>query len=753
MRTKSKILRNTLWIVLLLLAVGLLCFAQSSFGRYVYSNIGSVLSSHVNGSITEIDYIDVKDNKGVYGNGQHLDLTVTLYLKNGSSRVLADNEYTVSNYTYDTGMQEVTVTYTAKDGASCSKDIWVTVGSVTSISVKTNRNVYEYEKIENGTDRFNKNTDITVTAIYSDGTARILAPADYVCNFVFEVRFGEQIGTVYYTFNNKTVQADFRVAIMHLDNEAIEPVPGAMNPRYFQYFAVNGIIQPYFTEPGDPQESGLTANQGWKTRTFGDVSVEYYAKLHGGSTVYSYTDSSGQLKFNDDCGELTITCTGSVPSVELFGYIGYPDGNGATANGKHNAKNPIAVGYYVDSLDSLQYGYTPLLTQNAYFVDGGAAVDDLTGVNGSIIFTLRPNFASMNLSVGTHTVVFISIFDDGYQELTRWTLNIEKDIHDLSDKTANVVILAGQSNAYGVSDLTKDVVDSMNSADYSKIFIHYCNINVDAEGLWQPTDANGEFVQFTPGAGGTMGGLCFGPELALAYRLATDPATKDQVWYIIKYTAAGSMLDGQWFEGTTDNYDLIGDMGGTLTNLMTKFIDDSLADIAQIHGSGNINMHSFIWMQGESDSLHSIYANNYQQLEARLVNTIRSRYSSYAKGGNIAFVSGAIAAYDTSLNNWVESNTVNLAKAKNTLFWYDPSYILTGKLDPVLLNNNILSQATDLQNGVYMNNMTSALPMSAYVSTHYLTTKPNDPAHYTSASMLMLGDWFATAILFLNPVS
>ena len=147
----------------------------------------------------------------------------------------------------------------------------------------------------------------------------------------------------------------------------------------------------------------------------------------------------------------------------------------------------------------------------------------------------------------------------------------------------------------------------------------------------------------------------------------------------------------------------------------------------------------------------TIYASNYQQLEARLVNTIRSRYSSYAKGGNIAFVSGAIAAYD-SLNQWVESNTVNLAKAKNALYWYDPSYIVTGKLDPVLLNNNILNQATDLQNGVYINNMTSALPMSAYVSTHYLTTKPNAPAHYNSVSML-LGDWFATAILFLNPVS
>lgn len=315
--------------------------------------------------------------------------------------------------------------------------------------------------------------------------------------------------------------------------------------------------------------------------------------------------------------------------------------------------------------------------------------------------------------------------------------------------TANVIIIAGQSNAYGASPYTPAVANTVEGADYSNIKIKYNNINSD-DGTknWRTHFSNSSFETFRPGIGGQAANW-FGPELGLANYLATTDNTKNAKWYIIKYTAAGSYLGGNWIYDTNYNMasnagNIYNDLGGYLSDLMIPYVNTALDEIEALHGAENINICSFMWHQGESDACVEQWANQYGDLEKVLVNKVRNAFTSRDNDANIRFIDGGIAAYKPDYNGWAYSDAVNLGKTANSALWYVPANT-TG---------NVINKTTA---GLYDNpSASSALTNSIWIDTSTCLSKlennnengENDGAHYCGDSMLKIGIWYAQAATY-----
>ena len=97
-------------------------------------------------------------------------------------------------------------------------------------------------------------------------------------------------------------------------------------------------------------------------------------------------------------------------------------------------------------------------------------------------------------------------------------------------KTANIILLNGQSNASGCAILDYLYKNSTNQEiekyknGYSNVFINYFNENGN-------TSSNGEFVKVKGGQGANLN--MFGPELGIADYLAKN--YPNEIFFIIKY--------------------------------------------------------------------------------------------------------------------------------------------------------------------------------------------------------------------------
>ncbi len=323
--------------------------------------------------------------------------------------------------------------------------------------------------------------------------------------------------------------------------------------------------------------------------------------------------------------------------------------------------------------------------------------------------------------------------------------NIE-DAIEMRNKTANVIILCGQSNAYGASPLTQEVRNAVGDTDFSNIKIKYTNINSDdGTNNWRVHYSNNAFETFRLGIGG-QADLWFGPEVGLSYYLATNEATKDETWYIIKCTAAGTYLGGNWIYDTTGKYlnavnseNIKNDLGVYLADGMINLVNADLNNIANMHGIGNINIRSFMWMQGESDACVKEWADQYGDLQNILVNRVRTEFGGKDKDSKIGFVDGAIAAYKSGINSWTYSDTVNTHKSNNASLWYVP----------VATSGNIINKTAA---GIYTNASTASTKLSDSIWIDTTTCKSklennnengeNDGAHYCGDSMFKIGQWF-----------
>lgn len=338
-------------------------------------------------------------------------------------------------------------------------------------------------------------------------------------------------------------------------------------------------------------------------------------------------------------------------------------------------------------------------------------------------------------------------------------LDLSKQI-EMRKTTANVIIISGQSNAYGASPYTSEVASVVEGVDYSNVNIKYNNINTDGITGWKTYFSNSSFETFRPGIGG-QGAQWFGPELGLAYYLATNEATKDETWYIIKYTAAGTFLGGNWIYDSNYNMaanseNIYNDLGGYLSDLMISYVDSALDEIAGIHGENNINIRSFMWHQGESDSGFEQWANQYGDLQNILVNNVRDAFISRDADAHIGFVDGGIAAYnsntfynpltsaDQTYNSWVYSDTVNTHKTNNASMWYVPVAGTTNviNISTAGIHQNTSASTTTLDNSIWID--------TSSCKSKYENNNENgeyDGAHYCSESMFNIGQWYAYGML------
>lgn len=332
--------------------------------------------------------------------------------------------------------------------------------------------------------------------------------------------------------------------------------------------------------------------------------------------------------------------------------------------------------------------------------------------------------------------------------------------------TANVIILCGQSNAYGASPLTDAVRATVGNTDFSNIKIKYNNINSDdGTNNWRTHYSNNEFETFRLGIGG-QADMWFGPEVGLAYHLATNEATKDENWYIIKYTAAGSYLGGNWLYDTTGKYlnavnsaNVKNDIGTYLADGMVNYVNTALDEIANIHGANNINIRSFLWHQGESDSCVKEWADQYGDLQNMLVNKVRTEFGSRDADNTIGFVDGGIAAYNSETyyngitgaeqthNAWVYSDTVNTHKSNNAFFWYVPANTSKNIINKTTagLYENTTSSNTKLVNSIWIDTSTCLSKLA-----NNNENGEYDGAHYCGDSMFKIGIWYAQAMLTVS---
>ena len=318
--------------------------------------------------------------------------------------------------------------------------------------------------------------------------------------------------------------------------------------------------------------------------------------------------------------------------------------------------------------------------------------------------------------------------------------------YETKQTTANVIIISGQSNAYGISPYTSQVINAVSDVDFSNINIKYNNIaSNDGVSGWRTHYSNSSFEPFRPGIGGQSDSW-FGPELGIAYYLATNEATKDETWYIIKYTGSGTAIAGNWIYDTNyvmaDNASIFrSDMGGYLSDLMIPYINSALDEIAGIHGENNINIRSFMWHQGESDSVTQSMASQYAQLESTLVNKVRTSFIGRDSDSHIGFVNGSIAAYNEAYNIWPYADTVNSAKANGASLWYIP----------VNTPENVINKTTA---GLYAN-PSGTIADSIWIDTSTCISKlqngnengENDGYHYCGVSMFQMGQWYAYGML------
>ncbi len=311
--------------------------------------------------------------------------------------------------------------------------------------------------------------------------------------------------------------------------------------------------------------------------------------------------------------------------------------------------------------------------------------------------------------------------------------DIRTDVETRELPEANVIIWSGQSNAYGSCPITADMRAEAAKRDFSNVYVHYSNINLRREQqLWEEFFGNDGFEQFT------LGDEADGPNFfsplfgTVCYLIDNGYVTEDKPLYIIKYTAAQTVLNSQWLPSnvdvTSDQGNLIEDLGGHLSILMDDFITASLNEIKKTHTP---KIHAFVWIQGESDAQKAAVSKGYAQAEQELISRVREKYGKYSGDNGIVFINYAIKERATDRLWWPYAVNVNTAKKQNAQYYFD---VDTSFADDGTLSLN------------YAENSTPGIDNSVLIAVEdFVLTKAEvgesatDGAHFSSTSGYQLG--------------
>ena len=208
-------------------------------------------------------------------------------------------------------------------------------------------------------------------------------------------------------------------------------------------------------------------------------------------------------------------------------------------------------------------------------------------------------------------------------------------------KEARVIILAGQSNAEGFSQLAylKKTTTPEQYARYEKGFDNvYVNDFTTAEEKW------GGFVRCKAGERAPDG--FFGPELGLAERLSE--LYPDETFFIIKFAWGGTDLANLWRAPSS---------GGEIGQLYSGLIEHVAKSIEFLTLKNyDVKIEAMCWMQGESDAEDIARAAEYESNLAHFVSDVRAALADHAAPGGIGFVDAYIS------RSWEHYKTVNAAK-------------------------------------------------------------------------------------------
>ena len=200
------------------------------------------------------------------------------------------------------------------------------------------------------------------------------------------------------------------------------------------------------------------------------------------------------------------------------------------------------------------------------------------------------------------------------------------DDKTLPENEVNVIIIAGQSNAEGCSNMEKlEAYCADNGEDYSEFVygyedvklsyhyhFYYADLLPHSSNKDDPFETN--FVDVKVGQGKSPG--FSGPELGIA-KVIHENIESTQPVYIIKYTSGGTPFTGypSWKSPSS------GETGLLYENL-TKYVNDGLENLTEQGLSPKVR--ALVWMQGEADGSNQAAANDYKSNMKNMVNDIRN---------------------------------------------------------------------------------------------------------------------------------
>ena len=649
----------------------------------------------------------------LYVVGDTLSINVKVNYNYGGSKILEADEYTLSAYDMSFGgKKNITITYTENE-VTVSTDILIEVkDEFSSLIASPKKHTY------NIGDTVNK-ADFTVSAVAADGSSG--AVANYTISNVDTSTAGVKKVTISYTNNNtgKVISTTCEINVLNLKKVTSNQVPTVKYWHAGNFAASNDWN--HVEVPGTGYES-------YVGKTYNGANGE----ISSGFNLTGHTAAQPMSGYNN----LTVTNAKPYSLMGINGTIGFEN---ATVK---------SMGYYVD-------GDLSTIKNNATLVDAG---------NGNTAYIAQANLYDFAPG-STHTITFVVEIEAGFIDLCQWTVTMAEASNDAfvdTDKpNVNVIIIAGQSNACGASPIIQSLKNQYSNVNYQNVYMQYKNTYVNSDNTIGTACESSAFEKYYFGMGGFQS-QHFGPEAGLAYYLATNEATKNEQWFIVKYAATGTTIT-QWVNGVMLADELVDFVEGAIEPLTAEY---------------DVQVRSLLWMQGETDASAEGWANAYKANEQKLVTHIRNAFAGYATrtnatvaGSGISFISAGIApnslvgqqtnglvgnfTADGGRNDWKWSATVNWSKFENAEHWYLP---------------NVTGGGSVFGGGIaagwyYTNQGAPGIINSAYIDTYTLISKNEAPdsekaeyvvatdltdwAHYSSASMIELGKWFGEALTYV----
>ena len=415
---------------------------------------------------------------------------------------------------------------------------------------------------------------------------------------------------------------------------------------------------------------------GYQSEGLSTVERGYYANFKG--TTYLYQVDVGVIaSFNSDSANTTLEVTGGIIAAQsatnavcvLFNYNNAQyclATNNATLSGTWTYgewkdisstapwKQDLTVTVMRDGTTLKVYfngGTTPVLTH------------DLTGTVGASEETAVGTFAGNSICRFTGMQAYAET--DTLGDL----LTAAEEAHATPEyEDANVIILAGQSNAVGISytaNLEKNAKEIYEKYKYGfeNVYIsYYCG-----SGYYS--------YRFTPVMFGQgYDPRWFGPEIGIAAYWAEH--FPDQKLYIIKYAIGATNLYDQWRPSSPP-------ISNLYKGFETRLCDTLDAMKKEMHLFPQVM--AMCWMQGEGDADTTRYA-SYTAGLTELVDTVRNKLAakSCKKYNEMLFVDATLHIYS---DMFLKADKINEQKAA----------FADSSADNLLVNTQDLGLHTELE--------------------------------------------------------